>query len=225
MTLEPDGPDRRYELHAHSYLVDGELLPSELLRRAEVKDHAALVFAEHVDVSNLEDAVTTLAETCDELRGYYDVEPIPGAELTHVPPETIPDLAESARDNGARVVLVHGETPAEPVAPGTNEAAVRCDAVDVLAHPGLIEPELAAEAAENDVALELTTKRGHCLANGWVARVAMEVRAPLVLNTDAHVPGDLLTPEEAAVAAMGAGVPERMLKWVLEEVPRRLINP
>ncbi len=222
--MQPEGPDRRYELHAHTYLVDGELLPSEMLRRAEVKDHAALVFDEHVDVSNLEEAVTKLAETCDELRGRYRVEPVPGAELTHVPPETVPDMAEEARDNGARVVLVHGETPAEPVAPGTNEAAVTCDAVDVLAHPGLIEPELAAEAAENGVALELTTKPGHCLANGWVARIAMEVRAPLVLNTDAHGPEDLLTPEEAAVAALGAGVPRRMLRWVLEKVPRTLLN-
>ncbi|WP_456481673.1 histidinol phosphate phosphatase domain-containing protein [Methanopyrus sp.] len=217
-------PKRRYELHAHTYLTDGELLPAEFLRRAEDLEHEALVFAEHVDPSNLEDAVSRLAEACDALRGYYRTEPVPGAELTHVPPDLIPELAEEARDNGARVVLVHGETPAEPVKPGTNEVAAGCDAVDVLAHPGLIDPETARIASENGVALEITTKRGHCLANGWVVRVALETDAELVLNTDAHLPGDLLRPEEAAVAAMGAGLPEKMLRWVLEEVPRKILR-
>ncbi len=215
---------RRYELHVHTYLTDGELLPAELLRRAEELDHEVLVFAEHVDPSNLEDAVTRLAEACDRLRGHYRTEPVPGAELTHVPPGLIPDLAEEARDHGAELVLVHGETPAEPVKEGTNRAAAECDAVDVLAHPGLIDLETARIAAENGVALELSTKHGHCLANGWVVRVALEVDAPLVLNTDAHRPDDLISPEEAEVIARGAGIPKKMTRWVLEEVPRRLLR-
>jgi len=215
---------RRFELHAHTCLTDGELLPAEFLRRAEELDHEVLVFSEHVDPSNLEDAVTRLAEACDRLRGYYETEPVPGAELTHVPPELIPELAEEARDNGAELVLVHGETPAEPVKEGTNRAAVECDAVDVLAHPGLIDLETARLAAENGVALELSAKHGHCLANGWVARVALEVDAPLVLNTDAHRPSDLLSPEEAEVIVRGAGIPRKMARWVLEEVPRRLLR-
>jgi histidinol phosphatase-like PHP family hydrolase len=68
---------------------------------------------------------------------------IPGVELTHVAPRRIAPLAQRAKELGAGLVLVHGETISEPVRPGTNRAAVECPAVDILAHPGLITLEEA----------------------------------------------------------------------------------
>jgi len=72
-----------------------------------------------------------------------------GVEITHVPPKLIPKLARMAREAGAEIVVVHGESPVEPVAPLTNLAAVECEDVDILAHPGFITEEEAKLAADN----------------------------------------------------------------------------
>jgi histidinol phosphatase-like PHP family hydrolase len=133
---------------------------------------------------------------------------IPGVEITHVPPRYIAPLARRARKLGARLVVVHGETPAEPVAPGTNRAAVECPDVDILAHPGFVEEEEARLAAANGVALELTARSGHCLANGHVARLARLTGALLVVNTDTHTPADMLDHARARLVARGAGLTE-----------------
>ena len=66
----------------------------------------------------------------------------------------------------ADLVVVHGETMAEPVVKGTNRAAVDCEFVDVLAHPGFITLDEARIATANGVHLELTSRRGHSLTNG-----------------------------------------------------------
>ena len=105
-------------------------------------------------------------------------------------------------------MVVHGESPIEPVAEGTNLAAVQCPEVDILAHPGFITLEEARLAGENGVYLELTSRQGHCLANGHVASLAKKLGAKLVLNTDAHSATDLITREEASRVARGAGLTE-----------------
>ncbi len=89
--------------------------------------------------------------------------------------------------------------------PGTNRAALQSP-IDILAHPGLITAEEAALAAERGIFLEITTRRGHSLANGHVARMARETGASLVLNTDAHLCDDLVTNATARAIAAGAGL-------------------
>jgi histidinol phosphatase-like PHP family hydrolase len=103
-------------------------------------------------------------------------------------------------------VVVHGETPVEPVCPGTNRAAVECSDVDILAHPGFVTEDEAALAAANGVALELTSRGGHNMANGHVARVARLTSARLVVNTDTHTPADMMGQERARLVALGAGL-------------------
>jgi histidinol phosphatase-like PHP family hydrolase len=105
------------------------------------------------------------------------------------------------------LIVVHGETLAEPVAPGTNRAALEAD-IDILAHPGLITQEEATLARERSIFLEISARKGHCLANGHVARTALEVGASLILNTDSHAPGDLITRQQAERLARGAGLTE-----------------
>ena len=51
---------------------------------------------------------------------------------------------------------MHGETICEPVAPGTNRAAIEAG-VDILAHPGLITEEEARLAASKGVLLEVSS--------------------------------------------------------------------
>ena len=78
--------------------------------------------------------------------------------------------------------------------------------VDVLAHPGLITEVEARLAAERGVALEITTRRGHSYANGHVAALARRCGARLVIDNDAHAPGDLLGEEMRRKVAFGAGL-------------------
>ncbi len=158
------------------------------------------------------------------LAQHWAVEVLAGVEITHVPPEAIELVARKARRAGAHIVVVHGETPVEPVEPGTNRAAVLCDAVDVLGHPGFITHEEAEKAAERGIFLELTSRRGHCLTNGHVARIAKEVGALLIVNSDAHGPEDLLTEEIARKVVLGAGLKEEDLEEILVRNPRELLR-
>ncbi|MFQ5693648.1 MAG: PHP domain-containing protein, partial [Nitrospinota bacterium] len=63
-----------------------------------------------------------------------------------------------------------------------------------------------------------TARKGHSLANGHVARLALEVGAELVLNTDAHEPGDLIGDDMARTVLLGAGVPEDRLDAVFKKM-------
>ncbi len=149
---------------------------------------------------------------------------IQGAEITHAPAEVIGKLASKAKKYGADIVVVHGETIVEPVIEGTNLAAVNCPDVDILAHPGLITVEEAKTAKENDIALEISARKGHSLGNGHVAKVAIEVGADLVVDTDTHAPDDLITYETAYRIAKGAGLPEKMINTVLRDNPLRILK-
>ncbi len=205
-------------------MSDGELLPAELARRAEAMDHQAIAITDHVDWSNIDSILPRLVRACEKLSGNMSLQVIPGAELTHVPPQAIPELARRARSLGARIIVVHGETLVEPVQPGTNRVAVECNEVDILSHPGLIPADQAELARENGVYLELTSRKGHCLSNGWVAKVARETGAKLLLNSDAHSPEDLLPPAKALSVAMGAGLTKEEAEQVLVRNPLELIK-
>ncbi|SMO54973.1 Histidinol phosphatase [Balnearium lithotrophicum] len=193
------------DLHTHTIFSDGELIPSELVRRAESIGYRALAITDHVDYSNYSFVLERLYETLEVLNENTSLVVIPGVEITHVPPVKIPELIEKCREAGAKVVVVHGETVVEPVSPGTNRAAIEGKA-DILAHPGLITKDEVELAKENGVYLEITTRRGHSITNGYVAKLASEVGAPLVINTDSHSPSDLVPRSFAITVGIGAGL-------------------
>jgi histidinol phosphatase-like PHP family hydrolase len=209
------------DLHTHSLLSDGELLPSELVRRAKVIGYEAIAITDHADYTNLEKLVDA-SRKARVLEESYGIVVIPGVELTHLPPEHIAPLAKRAKELGAEIVVVHGETPAEPVAPGTNRAAVACKDVDVLAHPGFITLEEAKLAAANGILLEITARGGHNMTNGHVARIAREAGAQMVVDTDSHAPGDLITAARALAVARGAGLSEEDAAATRENAVRKL---
>jgi len=210
------------DLHTHALFSDGELLPAELVRRALVIGYQAIGLTDHADSSNLDLIVPRLVEVCRDLNRYWPIKVIPGVELTHLPPELIVPLTSRARALGAQIVVVHGETIAEPVPPGTNQQAILAG-VDILAHPGLISAAEAAWAREKGVLLEITSRSGHSLTNGHVAQVAKEVGANLILNTDTHAPGDLISAEKALQVVLGAGLQEDHFQIMLENA-RRIID-
>ncbi len=181
------------------------MIPAELVRRAEAKGLEAVALTDHLDMSMVKLVVPPLVEAARRLTRPGGIKVIAGGEITHCPPELIAGLVEEIRGLGAGLVLVHGETLVEPVESGTNRAAIEAGA-DILAHPGLISREDAALAAQKDVCLEISGRKGHSLANGHVARMAREVGAKLVFGSDAHAPEDLLEPSEAEEILMGAGL-------------------
>ncbi|MGB4679450.1 histidinol phosphate phosphatase domain-containing protein, partial [Methanothrix sp.] len=122
------------DLHTHTTFSDGELIPSELVRRAEIKGYTAIGITDHADYTNIEHIISCVSKV-KYLEGILDIRILPGVELTHVPPKRIAPLADLARKLGAEIVVVHGESPVEPVRPGTNRAALEAG-VDILAHPG-----------------------------------------------------------------------------------------
>src|SRR5919202_2082029 len=114
----------RIDLHTHTFFSDGELLPSELLRRAVVKGHTAIALTDHADSSNLEEVLARLQNFAMHQLGDFEIDLLVGVELTHLPPARISVMAQDAKRLGADIVVVHGETIVEPVAKGTNRAAV-----------------------------------------------------------------------------------------------------
>jgi len=193
------------DLHTHCLFSDGELIPAELIRRAKVKGYRAIALTDHGDAANIDFIIPRIARIAAAMSAAHDMAVICGIELTHVPPREIAGLTLEARTLGARLVVVHGETLVEPVAPGTNRAALDAE-VDILAHPGLITDEEAELAAARGIYLEVTTRRGHSLSNGHVVKMARQYGAALVLNTDTHAPQDLVTKETATLIARGAGM-------------------
>lgn len=210
------------DLHTHSLFSDGELLPSELVRRLEDMEYSCVAITDHVDSSNLDFVIPRLVKVARDLNQRQSVKVIPGVEITHVHPEFMESFVGQSRELGAEIVIVHGETIVEPVAKGTNKAAILSD-VDILAHPGLITVEDIKMAAERRVYLEISARHGHCLTNGYVARLAKEFGAKLVLNSDAHSPHDLMTRQLAQMVAQGSGLGENALEEMLGN-SRDLIN-
>ncbi len=213
------------DFHTHSFYSDGDLLPAEIVRRAQVLGHRAIAITDHADTSNMDQIISALLKASALVSKYSeDFLLIPGVELTHVPPKSIASLARSAKKLGAKIVVVHGETPVEPVAEGTNTAACGCPDVDILAHPGLISEESVAEAKRNGVFLELSRRCGHCLGNGLVAALAKKEGAMLIVDSDAHTVGDHLSPADAFAVARGSGLSKADAERVVYRNPDLVIK-
>lgn len=120
--------------------------------------------------------------------------------------------------------MVHGETLVEPVAPGTNRAAIDAPDVDVLAHPGMITVEEARDAAARGCLVEITTKPGHALSNGHVARVCREAGAAMVVNSDAHGPGDIARLSWSQTVAAAAGLSPEEVQAATITHPQRFVQ-
>jgi len=213
-----------YDFHTHTFLSDGELSPVELIRRASEKGYRGIALTDHVGVGSLERLIREIVEDCRIAREHWDIAAIPGVELTHLPARTIAQAAKRAKELGAWIVVVHGETVVEPVEKGTNLAAVRSPDVDILAHPGLITIEEARLAASNGVFIEVSARKGHSLTNGHVVKTALAAGCKMLLDSDAHDSPDLLSPELATAILLGSGLGEKESKEVLAANPSILLK-
>jgi len=213
----------RCDFHTHTTNSDGDLLPIELIRRAYAKGYKAIAITDHVSLSNVEEIVRGCVIECELAMRNWDIIAIPGVEITHVPPEEIKEVVKKARKAGAKIVNVHGETPVEPVAEGTNLAAVKA-CCDVLCHPGFITEEVVRIAKKNDVYIEITSRQGHSYTNGHVAKVGLREEVSFLVNSDTHEPEDMIDFEFSKKVAKGAGLDEKEINKALVENPKRLLS-
>lgn len=207
----------------HTLFSDGELLPSELARRAVKLNHEAIAITDHIDASNV-DNLPQIQKAVDDVNENWDIDVILGAEITHTPVKSIDKIAKKARKLGAELIVVHGETLNEPVVEGTNYAAVNSKNVDILAHPGLLSKEEAEIALKNDVYIEITARNGHSLSNGHVANVCREVGNKMIINTDTHSPDNIITFERSKIIGLGAGLNESEVEKAIVDNPHELIE-
>lgn len=213
-----------YDFHTHTFYSDGVLSPIELIRRAFVKGYSAIAITDHVALGSLGRVINETSDDCALARAHWNILAIPGVELTHLPPQAISEVAQKAKEMGAWLVIVHGETSTEPVERGTNLAAVQSPYVDILAHPGLVTTEEAALAAQNNVFIELTSRTGHSATNAHVALISQKAQARLLVSSDAHNEDDLLTPALAEAVLHQAGLGEHHYEQILNRNPLLLID-
>ncbi len=213
-----------YDFHTHTFHSDGVLSPIELIYRAFVNGYSTIAITDHIALGSLGRVIKEVSEDCALARAYWNILAIPGVELTHLPPQAISEVAQKAKELGAWLVIVHGETPTEPVEKGTNLAAAQSPYVDILAHPGLITPKEATLAARNNIFIELTARRGHSTANAHIALVSQKAKAKLLVNSDAHDENDLLTPTLTETILDQAGVGNQQYQQILNRNPLLLIE-
>lgn len=213
-----------FDFHTHSFHSDGVLSPIELIRRAFVNGYNAIAITDHVALGSLERIIKEISDDCALAKAHWDILAVPGVELTHIPPQAISQVAQKAKELGAWLVVVHGETTVEPVEKGTNLAAVKSPFVDILAHPGLITLEEAALAAQNGIFLELTARKGHSTTNSHVASISQKARSRLLVNSDAHRETDLLSLDLAQDIINQAGIGKQERQQILEHHPLLLIE-
>jgi len=203
------------DLHAHTLLSDGELLPTELARRAQEKGYKVIGITDHVDSSNIDFVVPRIMAACNDINKNWKIKAIAGVEITHMPIELIKNAVKFVRSKGIKLVLAHGETVVEPVIKGTNRESI-LSGIDILTHPGLITAEDAKLALEKNVYLEITSRKGHSLSNGHVAKAARLAGAKLVLNTDSHAPDNLITKDFGEKILIGAGLDKKEIAQVFK---------
>jgi putative hydrolase len=213
-----------YDFHSHTFHSDGVLSPLELIRRASVIGYSAIALTDHVGVGSLARVIREVSVDCELARSQWGILAIPGVELTHLPCGAIGEIAEKSKKLGARLVVVHGESPAEPVEAGTNLAAVRSPFVDILAHPGHITAEVAELAARNGVFLEITARSGHSATNKHVAKAAAKAKASILINSDAHSEDDFLTEALIEQILEQSGISARKFRQIIELNPLKLLQ-
>jgi histidinol phosphatase-like PHP family hydrolase len=81
-----------YDLHTHTLVSDGDMLPIELIRRMSVIGYTTVAVTDHVDATNTRSVVENL-QVLRTSAEHFGVHLLCGVEITHVPPVEIPVLA------------------------------------------------------------------------------------------------------------------------------------
>lgn len=213
-----------FDFHTHSFLSDGESSPIELTRFAFAYGYECIAITDHASYSNIEFLVQAIKKDCEFAEKYWNIKAIPGVELTNVPAGGIKDLARLAKDLGARIVVVHGETLVEEVEQGTNLKALESEYVDMLAHPGQLTLKEAELAVKNDIYLEITARAGHSLTNGTVAKIGKQAGVDFLANSDAHSYKDLYRQGFQEKVLKGSGLEDGEVKGIIRDNTKKFLK-
>ena len=206
-----------YNLHAHTFLSDGELLPSEVVVRYQDKGYKIIAITDHADYSNIKLIARAIAEFCRRWPKDSSIKILPGIELTHVPVQQFKPLTALARKEGIKIIIAHGETPVEPVSNNTNHFALLSD-IDILAHPGLITDADTKLASERGIFLEITSRHGHRQTNAHVINQARKFGAKLILNNDSHTAEDIIDVAQLKKVGLDSGLTQEEIDAIYENV-------
>lgn len=206
-----------YNLHCHSLLSDGCLLPTEVAMRYSSAGFKVIAITDHVDYSNIKTVISAILNFTRHWPKNSPIQVLPGIELTHLPLQQFKPLACYARKKGIKVIVAHGESPAEPVIMDTNHMALLAD-IDILAHPGNISESDVKLARDKGVFLEITTRRGHRAGNYHVAHLAMRYGAKLILGTDSHAPEDIISYGQMRRNAVKNGITSQQIEIITRDV-------
>lgn len=208
-----------FDLHVHSLLSDGVLLPSEIAVRYLTLGYKAIAITDHADYSNIEQTVNSILGFSRHWPKNSSIKVLPGIELTHLPLGQFKPLANYARKQGIKIIIGHGETLAEPVIKGTNIAALESD-IDILAHPGLITDEEVKLAKKKGIFLEITSRSGHSDTNSHVVERVLKAGAGLILNNDSHAPEDIIEPKQLINIARKSGLSFKGINKIYRDVSK-----
>lgn len=204
-----------YDLHCHSLLSDGCLLPSEIAMRYLALGYKVIAITDHADYSNIDSVITGIMRFVRNWPRHSKIQILSGIELTHLPLNQFKPLVRYARKKGIKIIVAHGESPAEPVLKGTNRAALEAG-IDILSHPGLITEAEARLAKRKGIFLEITTRRGHNKTNTHVVKMALKAKAKLILNTDSHHPKDIVIKNGLSANAFKAGLTKKQIQDIYQ---------
>ena len=177
------------DLHTHSLLSDGALVPAELVRRAI--GEGLRRYSHNRPRGQLQPG---LHRPQGRARGRGALGPMPIVGHTRHRDNARPAVRHSGPGEA-------GEGTGRKAGRGARRDAGR--AGDARHEPGrhnvrrghTLAPRAdqqartRALAAKKGVYLEISARKGHSLSNGHVAAMATETGARLVINTDAHEPG------------------------------------
>ena len=216
---------KRIDFHIHTFHSDGVMLPSEVIAKTAQMGYQAIAITDHADESNIEELIFNF-KTFLKMTPPENLEVLIGVELSYIYPEDVVQLATKARELGAQIILVHGESIVEPHFGDINQAVVDAPEglIDIIAHPGFLTIEQAQLAAQKGVYIELTSRKGHCLTNGYLAKIAKQTKAKMVINSNAHTSSELITQNHAIEIAKGAGLDEEDIRLVTEINPQELLQ-
>lgn len=206
-----------YDFHTHTLFSDGAHSPIELIRFAVAYGYCCIALTDHASYSNLDFIISRVKKDCELAEKYWNIKVIPGVELTNIPSKSINDMARTARELGAKMVVVHGESIVESVEPGTNLEAVKSKYTDILAHPGILKLKEAKLAVKNNVFIEISSRAGHCLTNGVVVNSGREAGVKFLINSDAHNCSDLFRSDMQDKVGLGAGLTQSEIKEIYDK--------
>jgi len=212
-----------YDLHCHSLLSDGVLLPSEIAVRYAALGYKTIAICDHADYSNIDPIISALLSFTKHWPENANIKVLPGIELTHLPLAQFGPLSKYARKKGIQVIIGHGETSAESVIKGTNRAALEAD-IDILAHPGLITDDDIKLAKIKGIFLEISSRHGHRDTNQHVVKCALNSGTKLILNSDSHMPEDIISPDDLKKVAFEAGLTQDNINTIYKGVGEFLKN-